>query len=224
MNMNTSVWNSVKTGAVVAAGAVMIALTPAQAADRVCFEAEDADTIVRPVEMADAGPMVADASGNRVLAIPQGAGSPPDVGGRATFTFSVPSDGYYQLWCRVWWEDGCGNSLGMKIDDHAEFTFGQDGTYKTWHWVKAPPRLRQLNLEAGKHTLTMTNREDGVAIDQILLVKSKRYVPVAIETPTMERRGAPRVVEDTGGAGAAVAPADLPWRVAGRHYSGKACE
>ena len=86
----------------------------------------------------------------------------------------------YTLWIRAYWDDSCGNSLGVQVGDTKEFMV-EDTTYKTWHWVKSPPRLQQLALEPGETTLTVKNREDGVRWDQILLTPSKRYVPVAAE-------------------------------------------
>ena len=129
----------------------------------------------------EASKAIPGAAGGVYLEIPQGAGKPPDVQGEAAFEFVVDKPGTYYLWARVWWLDGCGNSLGMSLNGEKEFTFGQDATYKQWHWVKAPARLSQLNLQAGKQTLKVANREDGVAIDQILITRNKRYVPVGIE-------------------------------------------
>ena len=164
----------------------------AQAIDKVCLEAETATELTAPMRVVDAenppaqakAKPVAGASGNKYIEIPEGAGKPPDVLGDATFTFTIKKEGTYYLWARVYWPDGCGNSFGMSIDGAKAFTFGQDGTEKRWHWVQAPKRLKQLELEAGKHTLQVSNREDGAIVDQILLVNHKRYVPVAIEDPT----------------------------------------
>lgn len=176
-------------------------------ANRICLDAANPTSLVPPMQIVELGSIVRDASANRALALPRGVGSPPEVGGSATFVFNVPSAGRYRLWARAWWEDGCGNSVTMRIDDHAEFTFGQGSTHGTWHWMQAPPRLRQLELSEGKHTLTISNREDGVALDQILLIKSSRYVPMGIEelTPELQLSGPTRQ-----------AAPDLPWRVAGR--------
>ncbi|MDT8391468.1 MAG: hypothetical protein RRC34_13270 [Lentisphaeria bacterium] len=124
---------------------------------------------------------VAGAADETYLEIPQGAGKPPEAAGDASFSFTVDKKGTYYLWARVWWTDGCGNSIGVSIDDGKAFILGQDATYKQWHWVKVKGRLSQLNLDAGDHVLTLSNREDGVAIDQILLTRNTRYVPVGIE-------------------------------------------
>jgi len=120
------------------------------------------------------------------LEIPEGAGNPPKVeAGKAVFTVDVPKDGAFTLWCRVWWEAECGNSFTVKIDDQPAFLFGEDATYKTWHWVKSPVArsTAPIKLTKGSHTLTFHNREDGVRLDQVLLSADKRFVPVEIETP-----------------------------------------
>jgi len=148
---------------------------------KICFEAESATAVEAPMVVVSNG--VEGASG-AYLEIPEGAGNPPKVeAGKAVFTVDVPEDGAFTLWCRVWWEDECGNSFTVKIDDQPAFLFGEDATYKTWHWVRSPPRLVPLQLAAGPATLTLHNREDGVRIDQILLTTDRRRVPVGIEEP-----------------------------------------
>ncbi len=161
----------------------------------VCFEAESAESVAAPMQVAQAGAAkpgaawqpVKDASGDRYVEVPQGRGNPPEVTtGQATWTVTLPSSGTYYLWCRVWWGDECSNSLTIQIDDGTPFSFGQDSTYKSWHWVKSPPRLRQLKLAKGTHKLTIKNREDGVRIDQIFLTDDRGTVPVGIETVTQK--------------------------------------
>jgi hypothetical protein len=163
----------------------------------ICFEAESADRITPPMELIrEAGPGNPDrqaalktASGKAFLEIPQGKGNPPEVkAGDAVYTLDIPAAGRYILWCRVWWSDVCSNSFTMQINDNPPFSFGQDAIYGRWHWVKAPPRLKQLTLDAGSHVLTVMNREDGVRIDQILLTADSRFVPIDIEDVTVSPR------------------------------------
>lgn len=169
----------------------LLGVATAASAAPVCFEAEHARDVAAPIKVvtkaasAEDAACVKGASGGAFLEIAEGAGKPPDVtGGKAVFTFEMTKDRACYLWARVWWNDGCGNSVAMSIDGAKPFTFGQDATYKCWHWVKSPPRLSQLKLKAGTHTLTLTNREDGVRIDQILLESNRRFVPVDIEKVT----------------------------------------
>jgi hypothetical protein len=153
----------------------------------VLLEAENASEVNAPMKLVKAGDsaagqkMIEGASGDAYLTVPQGAGKPPEVQGDCTLKFKVDKSARYYLWARVWWLDGCGNSVGVSIDGAKEFTLGQDATYKKWHWVPVKARLSQLQLSAGEHSLKISNREDGVAIDQILLTRNKRYVPVGIE-------------------------------------------
>jgi hypothetical protein len=163
-------------------------LVPARAGTML-IEAEGAVSLEPPfvrVEAANPPPglmPVPDASRGAYLAVPQGAGNPPDVtGGKAVFEINIPQDGLYTLWLRAYWDDSCGNSVSVQINDRPVFMI-EDSTYKTWHWVRSPPRLVQLQLPAGPATLTLHNREDGARIDQILLTTDRRHVPVGIEEP-----------------------------------------
>ncbi|MDR2850368.1 MAG: hypothetical protein LBW77_07530 [Verrucomicrobiota bacterium] len=148
---------------------------------KICFEAETAASLEAPMAIVTNG--IAGASG-AYLEIPEGAGNPPELNaGKAVFSVDVPEDGEFTLWCRVWWEGECSNSFNVTADDQPAFLFGEDATYKVWHWVKYPVSRTTppLKLAKGKHALTFLNREDGVRLDQILLSADKRFVPVEIE-------------------------------------------
>ncbi len=166
--------------------------------DPLCFEAESADRVVAPVAVTGSGGTddkgvsggkhLEIARTNHLTEAESKAGekkeSKEEKKGEALYTFAVEKDGEYYLWGRAWWSDRCGNSVSMIIDDGKSFTFGQDGTYRTWHWIKSPPRIRQLKLTKGKHTLKIKRREDGVKLDQLLFTTDKEYVPVGIESIT----------------------------------------
>lgn len=163
-------------------GTLILAGLSAPAAESVCIEAETAATLAAPVAVADAGsttnaPELKGASAGKCLVIPEGAGKPPEVQGTATFRLVVRASGEFYLWQRVWWSDSCGNSVTVVVDDGKPYAFGQDGTYKSWHWVRG----MKLRLDAGSHELRLENREDGIAIDQLLLTSDLKYVPVGIE-------------------------------------------
>lgn len=157
---------------------------------RICFEAESGTTVVEPMRITDAAgtnaaTAVPGASGGKYLEIPKGAGNPPKVeAGEARFAFEIDTPGDYTLWGRVYWLSACNSSFTIQLDDSLPFTFGKDATFDAWHWVKQPPRLKQMTLAKGPHTLTIRNRQDGVKIDQILMVLDKRYVPVGVEDVT----------------------------------------
>lgn len=148
---------------------------------KISFEAETAQTLEVPMVVMSND--VAGASGT-YLEIPEGAGNPPKRNeGKAVFSVEVPEDGVFTFWCRVWWEGECSNSFTIGFDDQTPFLFGEDATYKAWHWVKYPVSrtVSPITLAKGKHTLVFHNREDGVRLDQVLLSADKRFVPVDIE-------------------------------------------
>ncbi len=148
---------------------------------KICFEAESAKGIEEP--MCLVSNEVKNISG-RVISIPEKAGNPPKLcKGAATYTFDLPKKGSYTLWCRTWWNGECSNSFTARINDNPPILFGEDATYKAWHWVKYPVSRTspKINLDAGKHTLKIENREDGIMVDQIILSADKRFVPVDIE-------------------------------------------
>lgn len=166
----------------------------ALAAGRVCLEAESSASIAAPMRVVNAldatnaSTAVAGASGDKYIEIPKGSGNPPLVNeGEARLPFEIDEPGDYILWCRVYWLSECNSSFTMAVDDALPFTFGKDATYNVWHWVKAPPRLKQMSLTKGRHTLTIKNRQDGVRLDQVLFVIDKRFVPVGVENVTPAR-------------------------------------
>jgi len=148
---------------------------------KICFEAESAEKIETPMCLVSND--IENISG-AAISIPEGAGNPPErCEGSASYTIDVPTKGEYTLWCRVWWNGECSNSFMVRFNDAPPILFGEDATYKVWHWVKYPisrtsPRI---NLDAGKLQLKLDNREDGIMIDQIILSSDKRFVPVDIE-------------------------------------------
>lgn len=170
-------------------GGVLCALgIEVASAERLIFESENADRIEAPLRRVekdaprDGHAFLEDASGEAYLQIPQGSGNPPKVPeGKAVYTLEVGESGRYVLWCRVYWEDECGNSLNVQLEDGPVFAIGQDAVYKRWHWVRSPPRLPLLRLEPGTYRLTLGNREDGVAVDQVALSNERRFVPMGIQ-------------------------------------------
>jgi len=148
---------------------------------KICFEAESAKSIEEP--MCLVSNRIKNVSG-AAISIPEKAGNPPKLcKGAASYTFDLRKKGSYTLWCRVWWNGECSNSFTARINDNPPILFGEDATYKTWHWVKYPVSRTspKIKLEAGKQTLKIENREDGIMVDQIILSADKRFVPVDIE-------------------------------------------
>ena len=184
-----------KSGAVnqlirVGMASLFLAASPVFAGGRVCLEAESSEAVTAPMRVVEtsgtnAAAAVPGASSNAYLEIPKGAGNPPKVNqGEAKLPFEIDEPGDYTLWGRAYWLSECNSSFSMSIDDSLPFTFGKDATFNVWHWVKAPPRLKQMTLAKGKHVLTIKNRQDGVKLDQVLLALDKNYVPVGVEEVT----------------------------------------
>ena len=127
-----------------------------------------------------------DASGGNFVLAPEG----PDhkeinKGGDVTYRMDVKDAGRYVLWMRAKWSGACGNSIGVTLDD-ADLGVVEDAVYDSWHWVQL--RGAPARVEAGKHLLIITSREDGSAADQILLTQDRDYRPTGIEMPDVKGR------------------------------------
>ncbi len=92
--------------------------------------------------------------------------------GKAHFTFTLSRAGRYQVWCRAWFSDKCGNNSLLHIDerwlqwrdaghdDHADLL-------RVWHWKRLE---REVALAAGRHTLTITAGDDGLLYDKLAVL------------------------------------------------------
>jgi hypothetical protein len=129
----------------------------------VCFEAEHANSADYPFGIETAP----GASGGLALSVPQGVGdalafrSRP---GSAVYSVPLPSEGTYTLWLRVWWRDGCSNSVIVRVGEEPPAE-AVDEVFERWHWVRAG----RWKLAAGAVEVRLQDREDGVLIDQLLL-------------------------------------------------------
>jgi len=108
-------------------------------------------------------------------------------GGSTTLSFTVPNDGKYYVWLRVWWRHGCANTFSVQpdgdknIDDKVT-----DNTYKAWRWLavgRTPFEPGPFEFKKGEHTLKLTSREDGSVLDQVLVVDDPEYRPTGVEKP-----------------------------------------
>ena len=93
--------------------------------------------------------------------------------GKATYAFQVPRDDTYYINLRAKWDDDCGNSVWVKVDDQPyreiESQNGKiaDKNYKwAWHQLMETGRPKGIKLSAGPHVLHMSVREDGPWLDQ----------------------------------------------------------
>lgn len=152
--------------------AILCVLAPiAQARTiKICFEAESAVTVKPSLlkVMPGANPLY---SGKGYIDIPMAA---PARIGSATYKINVAVAGNYHLFARTFYIPGGGNSVFVLVNGEKRM-LGEDGTYGAWHWTsnKTPVRLKK-----GMNTITLTNRETGVRIDQFFLTNDSQYEPV----------------------------------------------
>ena len=97
-------------------------------------------------------------------------------GGQAVYRFHVPEAGNYWVWARAYWLWECSNSfwVGEAPDSSTILT---DKIYHRWHWVRAEEAVR---LAAGTAPFTISNREDGIRIDQFCLTRDRHFRPRGI--------------------------------------------
>jgi len=128
----------------------------------------------------------ASSPGGRAAVLAEGLGDKDRLLGRLRLPVDLGAAGSWRLWVRARWADSCGNSLDLAVDDGPAVTIGQDGVYGLWHWVDAGV----FELPAGRRVVELREREDGVAVDQILVCPADAgYLPAG---PVLEggREGA----------------------------------
>ena len=116
------------------------------------------------------------AGGGSALAIPEEALKDVENPAGVSYAFTLDKTGYMSLWLRTRWDDGCGNSIDVALDSAEPFAVGNDGTYGAWHWVRGG----RMRLDAGQHVLRLLPREDGLAVDQILLTSASDHYPSGV--------------------------------------------
>lgn len=144
----------------------------AQAATKICLEAESAGTVQAALKKVTPGSNTA-YSGKGYIHIPWDKNETKGQG-QATLKLNVAKAGNYYLHARTFWENGCGNSILLSVNGQ-ERMLGEDGTYNAWHWVD---NTVKVPLKAGMNTIVLKNRETGVKIDQIFLTDDSEYAPV----------------------------------------------
>lgn len=183
------------TGAAMALCALArLDVKPVRAADStLTWEAEDAQQVEdnfkrRRGTKTDRKPRPDRNSGAGYVEIPDKANghakeedSRSSLPGVARFKVRVTATGQYNLWGRVLWPNGCGNSFWVRANGGPKQLLGEDGTYDSWHWVQL--QGPKLSLRAGEQTIEVLNREDGVLLDEVQVTTSGR-VPQGIQPPT----------------------------------------
>lgn len=159
------------------AGLALLAPAALAANAKICFEAEKPVAIESPLRKVNNKTEV---SGTGFLEIPWDQNKTKGIGS-ATYKFNVKTPGAYYLWARVFWANGCGNSIEVKVNGGDGKIIGEDGTYDAWHWQGGRARVA---LKAGQNTLILKNRETGVRVDQFFLCQDGYYTPVGIRNIT----------------------------------------
>lgn len=143
-------------------------------------ESASASPAFAPFEVVDGD---GTASGAHIR-VPDGEGDnprdPPERG-RARYSFDVPEEGTYAVWGRVRSHPGGdGDSFYAEVDGTGPVNWkAAEGT--EWRWARltggggiAPITPR---LDAGEHALTVTWRDDGVALDRLLITDDESFEP-----------------------------------------------
>ncbi|HTL51944.1 MAG TPA: hypothetical protein VL860_05130 [Planctomycetota bacterium] len=101
--------------------------------------------------------------------------------GTVEYQFELAKADSYVTFVHANFQDDCGNSVFVKVDDgpiyRIEYAVAKEfNTEYKWTCPLSEGNPVTLKLEAGKHTMTLLNREDGIKIDQILIC-SKKLAP-----------------------------------------------
>lgn len=158
----------------------------------ITWEAESAQAVeepfrVREARRLDKRPRPQANSGTGYIEIPDKAngnsreGDGSTLPGVARYRVRVPEAGAYKLWARVLWPNGCGNSFWVAKQGRPKQLLGEDGTYDAWQWQML--QGQPLALARGVNVIEVTNREDGVIMDQ-LQVTTAATVPTGPVRPT----------------------------------------
>lgn len=164
-------------------GPAVIAADAAFAAEKP-FEAEAGKLSGKMAKTKDSG-----ASGGYFISVSEGArvDEPLKMQPEASYVFTVPVDGEYQLWIKSHMKDDGADSFWARFDEDA-YTYSGGAVTDGYTWkshIKA-------NLTAGTHTLDIVHRENNTKFDQICITtdpeksigKEATAVPTASAKPT----------------------------------------
>jgi len=130
--------------------------------------------------------------GGTCLAIPEGKGDKSRCSGRAEFAFEWSGDRPARVWLRCRWNDGCGNSVLLQVGAARPVVVGQDAVYDVWHWVDGG----LFRPGTGRCRLVLAEREDGIAIDQVLICPGDaRFIPSGLYSRNGRKPGVRRFAD-----------------------------
>lgn len=102
--------------------------------------------------------------------------------GSATLSFEVSRAGTYRIWARVRTPAAHRNSFFVRLDGgpDTEWRIPVPPDPVAWVWVPVPVDGDRdgRELAPGAHLLTFVNREDGTALDCVLVTGDLRSTPV----------------------------------------------
>lgn len=175
-----------------------------QRGQRMLFEAEDCQAIEKPMAIKEGSEDVpAGASAGKCVYLgPEKINEKPDTRRRykkshpkatypgfTAYVFTAPWTGKYDLWLRAYWVNDCGNSVLVSVDERSKSGSAKPvvhlaplggSTFERWTWnpLKKKGQTEWIQLEKNKeYTLFISNREDDVYFDQILLRSGDRTWP-----------------------------------------------
>jgi arylsulfatase A-like enzyme len=136
------------------------------------MEAEDADTIVSPFEVANDE----NASKGKYIYAAEGTESQYTPGSiMATYQVTISKPGKYILQGRVIASNKKADSFFVQIDNGLNYLWEVE-TGDRWHWEEVNNRDRVnpvvFNLAEGVHTVKVKLREDGTKLDKMLLTNN----------------------------------------------------
>jgi arylsulfatase A-like enzyme len=141
------------------------------------LEAEDIDTIEKPLEVANDE----NASKGKYIYSRNGSGNkykPSPI--MATYKVNISHAGEYVLWGRIKVSSGEDNSFFVQIDDGLN-NLWEIKQGKHWQWDAVNNRDYvdpvKFDLTEGIHTIKVKLREDGTRLDALLLTNNIYFVP-----------------------------------------------
>ena len=154
---------------------------------KIWMEAEDGIYRYPMVVAADTN-----ASSEAYVWVPNGQGNfwgPSEEAGMVEIPFEVPVSGDYIVWGRIMASSSQDDSFFLSIDDNEDIAWhALNKNDETWTWNLLGAKLgsdgiwessgaKVFWLEAGPHTMFVSQREDGTKLDKILVTKDLQYVP-----------------------------------------------
>jgi Bacterial Ig domain/Protein of unknown function (DUF1565)/Fibronectin type III domain len=150
-------------------------------AQTIAFEAESG-TVSSPMTVASD----AAAQGGKYVVQNSGSGT-----GKVTYSVAAPVAGSYLLAFRVIAPSTSSDALNYAVDGRTAQVQNLPSSARTaWTWVNGPT----LNLSAGRHTLVVSKRENGVRLDALTLTPpgaAAATTPEPTTTPTPTTTPAP---------------------------------